>query len=408
MSASESLAAGGPERAIHREPLQAQPAREQVARTALSVALYMHDLSGGGVERQSLILANELRAQGVDVTLVLHQVRGPLLANLPPDMHVVDLKSQRTLQDIPRLAAFLRRARPDILLANLDHNNIAALLAKALAMSRTRVIICQHNPISPAFTVFESWTYKFIPLAYRLLSVLASRAVAVSTGVAAELRELAGIPSRKVFTIHNPVVGPDFQERSQRHVEHPWFDQPDHPVFITAGRMVPQKDHETLIRGFALHRQRCDSRLIILGAGPLQDELEALCRELGVTDAVGFLGYQPDALPFFRRADAFVLSSQCEGFGNVLVEAMACGTPIIAADCYHGPAEILGDGRYGLLVPTRDPAALALAMDQIPTLRTRFPSETLRARADEFSYAVCAARYRALFKTLIDEQAVAA
>jgi glycosyltransferase involved in cell wall biosynthesis len=368
----------------------------------------MHDLSGGGVERQSLILASELRAEGIDVTLVLHQVRGPLLANLPADVRVVDLKSRRTLQDIPRLASFLRRSRPDILLANLDHNNIAAMLAKAVAFSRTRVVICQHNPISASFAAFESWTYKLVPLAYRSLSVLASRAVAVSSGVAAELNSLAGVPSRKIYTIHNPVVGPDFQARSQRPVEHLWFDQPDHPVFITAGRLVPQKDHETLIRAFALHRQRFASRLLILGMGPLQAELEALSRELNVADAIGFLGYQPEALPFFRRADAFVLSSRCEGFGNVLVEAMACGTPVISADCDHGPAEILGDGRFGLLVPPRDPAALALALNQIPTLRTRFPPETLRGRAEEFSYSVCAGRYRTLFNMLMTEQAVAA
>ncbi len=117
----------------------------------MSVAIYLHDLSGGGVERQSLIIAEEFRRHGVDVTLVVHQLRGQLLDQVPAGLRVIDLGSSRTLHDVPRLARFLRREEPDILVANVDLNNVAALLAKGLAFSRTKIVICQHNPISAGY-----------------------------------------------------------------------------------------------------------------------------------------------------------------------------------------------------------------------------------------------------------------
>jgi glycosyltransferase involved in cell wall biosynthesis len=383
----------------------ARSLRSAGAEHVMSVAIYLHDLSGGGVERQSLIIAEEFQRQGVDVILVLHRLGGQLLDQVPVGVRIVNLNSPRTLLDIPRLARFLRAENPDILLSNLDLNNVAALLAKALSFSRTKVVICQHNPISCSFVDEQNWLYRCVPLCYRILSPLISRAVAVSAGVAVELEELAQLPRDRILTINNPVVGPDFQTRSQDIVSHPWFDEPRKPVFVTAGRMVPLKDHEMMIRALAIHRTRFDSRLIVLGTGPLQQALADLVVQLGLTTSVDFLGFRNNVLPFFRQADAFLLSSRCEGFGNVMVEALGCGTPVISVRCEHGPAEILDNGRYGVLVNSRDPRAFAEAMDQVATLRKRFPANALRQRAMDFSYAACASRYLAMFKELAPPRA---
>jgi len=396
----------GEQAAPQARPSAIAPGSVADAARPLSVAIYMHDLTGGGVERQTLTLARELRGLGVAVTLVLHQLRGELFSQLPAGLEVVDLRSRRTITDIPRLARFLRRRRPDILVANLDHNNVAALLAKGLSASSSKIVICQHNPVSSDFIAYEGWTYRLIPAAYLLLSPLLSHAVAVSAGVAQDLRSVAHLPRSKVCTINNPVVGPDFRARSEAPGEHPWFGQPDHPVFVTAGRLVGQKDHETMLRALALHRRNRPSRLIVLGVGPLLERLQALTAELGLTSAVDFLGFKEDPLPYFRRADAFLLTSRAEGFGNVLVEAMACGTPVISTDCQHGPREILQDGRYGTLVAQHDPEAFAAAMDRLPELRARCPASMLRERADEFTNAACAARYLALFRSLVPGRGV--
>jgi glycosyltransferase involved in cell wall biosynthesis len=376
------------------------PSGNAGAPQAMSVAIYMHDLAGGGVERQSLIIAEELRRHGADVTLVLHRLRGDLIGQVPAGLRVVDLRSSRTLMDIPRLVLFLRREKPDILLSNVDLNNVAALLAKAISFSATKVVICQHNTINASFISGGTWFYQYLAWFYRMLSPLASRAVGVSEGVAAELAQVAGLPAGAVLTINNPVVGPDFAARCEQAAEHPWFQLKRGPVFVTAGRLVPQKDHETMLRALAIHRQRFDSRLIILGTGPLSEQLKQHAIAAGLTHAVDFLGFQPNVLPYIRQSDAFMLSSRCEGFGNVIVEALGCGTPVIATSCEYGPAEILDHGRYGLLVKPRDPAAMADAMDQVATLRAQFPADMLKQRAAEFSYAACASRYMTMFKAL--------
>jgi glycosyltransferase involved in cell wall biosynthesis len=383
----------------------ARPRRTSGVGHVMSVAIYLHDLSGGGVERQSLIIAEELRRQGADVTLVLHRLRGQLVDQVPPGVRIVDLDSSRTLLDIPRLARFLRTDKPDVLLSNADLNNVAALLAKALSFSRTKAVICQHNPISASFVASENWLYRCVPFCYRILSPLISRAVAVSRGVAEELGALAQLPRDRILTINNPVVGPDFQARSEEIVDHPWFREPGKPVFVTAGRLVPHKDHEMMIRAFAIHRKRFDSRLMVLGTGPLQQELADLVVQLGLTAAVDFLGFRSNVLPYFRQADAFLLTSRCEGFGNVVVEALGCGTPVISVRCDHGPAEILDNGQYGVLVDSRDPQAMADAMDHVATLRERFPAALLRRRAAAFSYTACASRYMAMAKDLAPERA---
>jgi glycosyltransferase involved in cell wall biosynthesis len=367
-----------------------------------SIAMYMPSLAGGGAERQCLSLAAELHGAGLRVTLVLHRVEGEFVEEVPAGIRVVGLNGRRTLHDIVLLARFLRREQPDFLLTNLDHNNIAGCLAKLVAASRTKVIIYQHNALAREFAAAERWTYHLIPLGYRLLSPFITAAVGVSDGIARELVSSAGLPRTKVVTIHNIVIRNGLLDRSAEDIDHPWLDDRSSPLLVTAGRLVPQKDHETLLNAMALHRRAGgNARLLILGSGPLDDFLTGQALALGLDKSVCFVGFRANPLPWLRRADAFVLSSRSEGFGNVLVEAMACGTPVIATDCDHGPREILQDGRYGVLVPPRDPQALARAFDTARDLRSQFPADMLRARAAEFSSAACTASFLALFETLV-------
>jgi glycosyltransferase involved in cell wall biosynthesis len=369
----------------------------------LSVSIYLHDLSGGGVERQCMTLAREMQANGVAVSLILHQVRGQLVDQLPPGIGVVNLNRERTRHDVAPLARYLQRHRPDVLLANVDHMNIAAVISGVLSTASTKVVITQHNPLSGEFAACEGWRYRLVAPLYRVLAPFISAAVGVSDGIARQLVKLGGLPERKVATIYNAVVGAGFEKRADMPVVHPWFGDGVGPIFVTAARLVPQKDHETLLRALALHRRNGSGRLLVLGTGPLREHLENLAHELGIAGAVDFVGFQGNPLPWLRRADVFVLSSRSEGFGNVLAEAMGCGTPVISTDCEHGPAEILARGRYGVLVPPRDPGAMAAAMSAASDIRCRFAPDLLKARAADFSEAACLAGYMALFKRLVPQ-----
>ena len=264
--------------------------------------------------------------------------------------------------------------------ANVDHNNVAAALAKAVACSGTKLVICQHNPLSADYHATVNWKHRVVPWCYRALASHIDHAVAVSDGVAGELVG-AGIPAAKVSTIFNAVIGDDFEDRANVPVHHPWLLKKDRPVFVTAGRLVEMKDQKTLLRAFAIHVRQRPSRLMLLGAGPMLDELRHLAHSLGIAEHVAFEGFVPNPLPYMRAADAFVLSSRSEGFGNVLVEAMGCGTPVISTNCPHGPADILANGKYGILVPPRDPDALAPAFGRILDEREKWPRKHLQGRA---------------------------
>jgi glycosyltransferase involved in cell wall biosynthesis len=369
-------------------------------RTRISIAIYIHDLSPGGVERQTLVLARELQARGADVTLIVHAMRGELISLLPQGVPVLNLDSARTLQDVIRLRRYLLDDEPDLLMANVDHNNIAAAAANALAGTPTKLVICQHNPLSAGFHATVNWKHRVVPWFYRGLAAHIDHAVAVSEGIAGELVGV-GLSRSKVSTIYNGVIGDDFADRARAPVEHPWLSQKDRPVFVTAGRLVPMKDHQILLRALAIHLRTHPARLIVLGAGPKHAELQALAGSLGIAEHVAFAGFVSNPLPYMRAADGFVLSSRSEGFGNVLVEAMGCGTPVLSTDCPYGPSDILADGRYGILVPPRDPQALASGLEQLLDARKRWSAEHLRQRASAFSYGICADSYAGLFHSLV-------
>lgn len=355
------------------------------------VAFYMHDLSGGGVEKMKLGLLPLLVDAGLDVSLLLHSKSGDLLKAVPAGLPIVGFETRRTLHDFFPLWRYLRKERPDVLIVSLNHNNIVALLAKALSFSKTRVIICQHNALSSEAAEMGTWKYRIVPFLYRWLSPIAHGVMSVSQGVAEDLTKTAHIPAERITVIHNPVITPDFPKRLAASASHAWFDDESIPVFVCVGRLVAQKDHDTLLRALALYRKKAPARLLLLGNGPLEAPLRKLCSELEIADAVDFLGFCNNPLPYMKQASALIMSSRYEGFGNVIVEALGCGTPVISTDCPYGPAEILGYGQFGKLTPVGDPEAMAAAMS--PDLRRTWPSEMLQERAQQFTAKMAAKRY---------------
>jgi glycosyltransferase involved in cell wall biosynthesis len=377
----------------HKAPLAALPAR-----SVAHVAFYLHDLSGGGVERMRLELIARLLAAGLQVTLLLHQDGGELRDAVPAGARVIRFATSRTLADVGALSRFMAQARPDVLVASLDHNNIAALIARAVGRHRTLVIACQHNALSREAAEI-GLKYRAVPYAYRLLAPFAAGFVAVSHGVAEDLAAVTGIHPRRIDIIHNPVIGLDFLQRVDAPADHPWLAERGIPLIVSAGRLVAQKDHATLLDAFARLSRRRRARLLLLGAGPLRAALQAQARSLGIAGDVDLPGFVANPLPYMRAARVFALSSRHEGFGNVLVEALACGTPVVATDCPHGPAEILRGGSLGRLVPVGDPAALAEALWR--SLNYPPPPAMLRRRAEDFSTERAAEAWVALFGRLI-------
>ena len=366
--------------------------------------MYLPNLRGGGVERMRLNLVPALEARGFEVAFVLDRAEGELLDAVPASVKVTVLGAPRTLAAAPRLAAHLRRERPDILLSGLGHNNVVALAAGRLSGASTRIVVSQHNYLSLEARAFNDPRYRVLPLLYRLALPFADGVIAVSQGVADDMAAATGLRRSRINVIHNPVVTADLAARAAAPVGHAlakaWLDDGARPVLVAAGRLVAQKDYPTLLRAFARLRAARACRLMILGDGPLLGELRALAEALGVEDDVLFAGFMANPHPCIKRAAVLVLASRYEGFGNVLVEALAAGTPVVSTDCPAGPTEILEGGRFGRLVPVGDAGALADAV--AATLDRPVDREHLSAAAKRFSAAAIADAYAARLNAAFD------
>jgi glycosyltransferase involved in cell wall biosynthesis len=342
------------------------------------LAVFAPNMAGGGAERGALKLAEGLAHRGFDVDLVLAAAEGPRLAQIPPEVRLVDLGARRVVSSLPGLVRYLRRERPVGLASVLDHANVVALWARKLGRYSGRVVVIEQNTLSEAARNGKSRRDRMMPRLVTRFYPWADYVVGVSAGVIEDLAELTNLQPEKVRVIFNPIVTADIAENARAPVDHEWF-RDGSSVFVAAGRLRPQKDFPTLLHAFSRVRATRPARLFILGEGPERAELEALVQRLGVAGDVSLPGAVSNPYAYMARATAFVLSSRWEGLPTVLIEALSCGVPVIATDCPSGPREILADGSYGALVPVGDVDALARAMDAAldGTLR-RPPDESWR------------------------------
>lgn len=329
---------------------------------AKKLAIYLPSLRGGGAERVMVTLANGFAARGFAVDLVLASKEGPYLKDVADNVRVVDLHARRVLTSLPGLVRYLRRERPSVMLSALNHANVIAVLARSLSAVRTRLVVSERNHFSASGYHGKRWIVRqmrrFMAWAYPH----ADGVVVVSKGVGDDLVQCIGLNESAISVVYNPIDVDVVAQRSREDVSHPWLQPGELPVVVAIGRLTPQKDFPTLLRAFARLRQTQCARLLILGEGELRPQLETLVAELGLQDHAGLPGFADNPFAYLSRSALFVLSSAWEGLPNVLIQAMACGTPVVSTACPSGPEEILEHGRWGRLVPVGDEVALAEAM----------------------------------------------
>ena len=329
------------------------------------IAIFIRSFHGGGAEKVMLYLAKNFVELGLKVDLLLPRAEGQYLEQLPSEVKLVDLESQWIPASLPKLVSYLRKQRPTALLAALHYPAEIAILAKHIAKVNTRVIVSERNTLSVEAKNIKQLSVRMTPLAAKLFYPWADGIIAVSQGVAKDLAKVTSIPLENIQVIYNPAFSSELPIKSKESVEHPWLQSGESPVILGVGRLYPQKDFSTLIRAFAKVRQISSARLMILGIGPQEQELKALIKELDLEKSVAMPGFVQNPYAYMAKAAVFVLSSAWEGFGNVLVEAMAVGTPVISTNCPSGPAEILANGKYGYLTPVGDDAAMAEAIFKV-------------------------------------------
>ena len=320
------------------------------------IVLFGPTLGEGGADRVMLTLLEKLDRARYAPTLVLVRREGAWIDRVPADVRVIGLARRRLLYAVPGLARVLRAEDPDVVLCLYGGANVIAVAAHRLARSRARLVLSERSTV---YRPDHGWRGRIeVPLK-RALYPLADLVIAVSDGVARDLRDELRLRPDRVRTVYNPAIPPDLPALAQAPLDHPWLVDAAVPVIVAVGRLVAVKDYATMLRGFALVRARIASRLVILGTGPAGPALEALAAELGIARDVAFVGFDPNPFRWMARARVLMQSSLAEGLPGVLIQSMACGTPVVATDCNHGPREVVADGVNGFLVAVGDSGALA-------------------------------------------------
>jgi glycosyltransferase involved in cell wall biosynthesis len=361
---------------------------DRIAEDRRRVALFLPDMGVGGAERVALALLQGFVDRGFAVDLVLASQHGPLLALVPDKVEIIDLHAPK-LRQIPfALARYLRHRRPAALHAMMWPMPLLAIIARIIARAKTRIVISEHTTLS---TVPHALRHRIVRSLTRRAYLKADALLAVSAGVADDMAPFIGLPRGQIEVIYNPLQLP--------------ADLP--PVGALAGRWPAgtrrllavgelkfEKNYPLLLRALVELRRNVPASLLIVGGGSLHAELQREVAALDLQDAVVFVDFVNDVWPYYRSAELFVLSSDIEGFGNVLVEAMHAGIPVVTTDCPSGPREILDDGRFGTLVPCGDEDALAQALAD-GLIRPVDPA-VLRRRAAELSGEVAIDKHVAI------------
>jgi glycosyltransferase involved in cell wall biosynthesis len=406
---------------------------------ALRIAFLLDNLSGGGAQRVILTLASGFAAAGYTADLLVGKMQGDLKDQVPANVNLFPLGTTSSLRSVvtaffidpgcaPRVLAhlvstgrfpgtfkslaaiirYLKAHRPRALLSALPKSNINAVLAGRRCGAATCVAVGVHVNYSAQSRLDkqedESLGNYWLPLMrryYRRADVV----IAVSRGAAEDVTEYLDLPRERVATVYNPIATRELRALCEAAPDHPWFHAGEAPVILGIGRFDAQKNFPLLLEAFARVRRQRAVRLVLLGGDATSEKQRRLeqallerARDLGVEADFDMPGFVANPFAYLSRAAVFVLASDHEGFGNVLVEALLCGCPVVSTDCPSGPAEILDNGKYGELVPVGDARGLAEAIGR--TLDTPRDKEFLRSRGEEFSVDKAVENYR---RILLDD-----
>jgi glycosyltransferase involved in cell wall biosynthesis len=353
------------------------------------ITFFLPNLRAGGAERVSIDLAYAFKEEGYKVDFLLLIEDGEFLQEARQHFHVTGLQAVKARSSIVKLAKYLRTQRPIALISNMWPLTSISVIGRILSLTKSKLLLVEHITLSNQYASWGRLHNCIMQASIFLTYRFADKLVGVSEGASLDTAKLAGLPVKQFSVIYNPIpIRPMPAKDVRIEVERLW-GCPSGQRILAVGSLKSQKNYALLIKAFAA-LTRSQARLIIVGGGD-STNLKQLANDLYVADRVIFTGFRSDTASFYATADIFALSSDYEGFGNVIVEALSFGLPVVATDCPSGPAEILENGRWGRLVKVGDFAKLASAIDE--TLSIQHDRDALMARAREFAPQIAAKKY---------------
>lgn len=351
--------------------------------------LFIPSLGGGGAEKVVAILASYLaNKKNVEVFLVVQNLDGVYWELINENVKIVNLNQTRALKSIIPLAKWIKNNKPDVVFSALSHVNVVASIAQKISGHKCKLILSEHSTVSH-LPMLKKNRYKFI---FKFFYNRANYIVAVSNGVKTDLIETLALDPNKINVINNPVC-PNVIKNEKIDLIKFFKKQPD-KLILSIGRLEPEKNYLNLLKAFNnLDNNYC---LVILGEGSEREILEKYIVNNNLSKRIILPGFVKDPFVWINSADIFVSSSNIEGFGNAIVEAMAYGLNIVSTDCV-GPREILVDGKYGLLVEKDNPNALTLGMFKILNNPNLFNVNQIVNRAKDFRESIILSNYEVIF-----------
>lgn len=338
----------------------------------MNIVFIINKMGVGGAERIVHTLAHHYVLERDFNVTIINLDEGERAYNFDSKIQIITLRSSRFAKGVGKLifmpiialdlALQLHRIKPNHAVSFLVRANLAHILTKVY-FNRKPVHISERSIIQQIYSS-ETVADRVMLGLSRFLYPRADSVIAISEGVKQSLIR-AGIHPRHCSVIYNPLDLDAIRSSLTNKVEWPLLGRKN--ILVTSGRFVESKDHATLLKAFAIVRKQYDASLVMIGTGPEEHRLKKLADKLGISEAVHWLGWQQNPYVFLSKCDMFVLTSRFEGFGNVILEAIACGLPVISTDCPTGPREILGANRFGILVPVGDIESLASAISKLIT-----------------------------------------
>lgn len=347
------------------------------------IAFLLPSLKFGGAERVALNLAKALKDTGIQVDILLMSKEGEFLAEAEKHFKVVNLRCNKTYKLPGKLLVYMIKYRPYALISSFWKLNLCACWVR-MAFPVFRLLLWEHS--LPSHSANHSiWLYS---ITSSIFYQFATKIIVVSKGVYHDIHNVTLGLRRLMVVIYNAITPPR-PEYLDMCAESNHYGA----VIITVGRLEPVKNQALILEAFALLPEHLRATLIIVGDGSLRGDLENLSQQVGISERVTFLGYHPNPYQFLVNADLFVVSSNHEGLGNVIIEALYCGLPVVSTDCGEGVREILLDGQYGTIVPPGDKFALAKGMQTV--LKTQHSEQDQKKGARRFLPSIIAQKFLA-------------
>lgn len=362
----------------------------------MKIAFLLNSVKGYGVQKTAITLANGINRVSNDTIMIFVSNSEQEASEEIADSIAVKFSGKKGfLRSLPFVMKQINHKKIDIVYAPIFHYGLVLSFLSLLGFFRNqKIIVSSANDIRSSLNSRKSRCVFYLA---SLFNRFADHAVALNKKMANDFISYLHIPNNKITTIYNPVYRDEIETLSQEPLDYPFFHDPSTKVVLAVGRLTTQKGFPLLLKAFARVEDK-NIRLLILGEGAMRNELNALSKELGIEDRVDMPGFVDNPFPYFAQADLFVLSSIWEGFGNVLVEALACGASIVSTNCQSGPEEILDHGTFGKIVPLGDHKKMASAI----SFSLEHPSDpnVQKTRAREYHVDSIAQAYSNCFKNL--------